>query len=316
MARVVFMGTPAFAVMVLEALLGAHEVVGVVTQPDRPVGRGRRLSPSEVKKVAVRRFLSVYQPQSLSVPQAFTQMKIWHPDVIVAAACGHLLPQELLDLPRHGAINVHASLLPRWRGAAPIARAILSGDDITGVTIMKMDAGLDTGPILAQREEPIHADDTRASLLQRLSRLGAELLLETLPSYLLGELVPQPQPAEGVTEAQRLQKRDGLLDWSRPAVELERQVRAFAPWPSTFTYWQGQRLKVLRAIPLPSWRGDASPGTVVADADGAAVATGEGVLHLDTVQLAGKRPMDAGAFIRGHSGFIGGRLTGPNGEGE
>ena len=308
MARVVFMGTPDFSVPVLEALADAHQVVGVVTQPDRAAGRGRRPVPAAVKRVALRRGLPLCQPRSLRTPGAAAQLAVWNPEVIVVAACGHILPQHVLDLPQYGCINVHASLLPRWRGAAPVATAILSGDEVTGVTIVTMDAGIDTGAILAQREEPIRPDDTRATLSKRLSRLGAELLMETLPAYLAGERMPQPQPEQGVTDASSLRKEDGWLDWSRPAVELERQVRALAPWPGTFTAWQGRRLKVLWATPLPGWRGDAPPGTVVALPDGVGVATGEGALRLESVQLAGKRPMDAKTFIRGQRGFVGSRL--------
>jgi len=309
MARVVFMGTPEFAVPVLEALAGAHRVVGVVTQPDRPAGRGRRLAPSPVKQVALEHGLPLFHPQSLRTPGAVAQLTAWNPEVIVVAAFGQILRRGVLDLPPCGCLNVHASLLPRWRGAAPVPAAILAGDEVTGVTIMQMDAGLDTGPILAQREEPIRSDDTRATLEGRLARLGAGLLVETLPAYLEGNLLPRPQPEEGVTYARQLRKEDGLLDWSRPAAELDRRVRAFTPWPGAFTMWHGQRLKVLRAVPLPAWRGDAPPDTVVALADGVAVAASEGALRLEEVQLAGKRPMDIAPFLRGQHNFVGSRLN-------
>jgi methionyl-tRNA formyltransferase len=307
MARVVFMGTPEFAVPTLEKLADAHHVVGVVTQPDRRVGRGQRLAPSPVKQAAQERGLPLLQPQTLRTPEAVAQLAAWEPNVIVVAAFGQILRKDVLDLPLHGCLNVHASLLPRWRGAAPVAAAILAGDEVTGVTIMKMDAGLDTGPILKQSKPvSISPHDTRESLERRLSRLGAKLLVEkTLPPYLAGDLLPQPQPKEGVTYAEQLHKEDGLLDWSRSAVELNRQVRAFNPWPGTFTTLHGQRLRVLRAAPLPDWRGDAPPGTVVALADGCAVATGEGALRLEEVQLAGKRPMDIEAFLCGQRDCIG-----------
>jgi methionyl-tRNA formyltransferase len=308
MARVVFMGTPNFAVPVLEALTGTHQVVGVVTQPDRPAGRGRRLTPSPVKQVALDLGFPLSQPRSLRTPEAVAQLAAWEPDVIVVAAFGQILKQDVLDLPPHGCLNVHASLLPRWRGAAPAPAAILAGDFVTGVTIMRMDAGLDTGPILAQREEPIRSDDTRETLENRLARRGAELLVETLPAYLAGDLPPQPQPAEGVTYAGQLRKEDGHLDWSLPAVDLDRRVRAFTPWPGAFTTWQGRRLKVLRSVPLPDWRGNAPPGTALALADGLAVVTGEGALHLEEVQLAGKRPADVAAFLRGQRDLVGSRL--------
>jgi methionyl-tRNA formyltransferase len=308
MAQVVFMGTPEFAVPVLEALADAHQVVGVVTQPDRPGGRGRQLAPSPVKQVALERGLPLSQPQSLRTPEAVAQVAAWEPEVTVVAAFGQILRPDMLDLPPHGCLNVHASLLPRWRGAAPVPAAILAGDEVTGATIMQMDAGLDTGPILARREEPIRPDDTRATLEERLARLGAALLVETLPPYLAGDLLPQPQPEEGMTYAGQLRKQDGLLDWSTPAVELDRRVRAFNPWPGAFTTWRGRRLKVLRAAPLPGWRGDAPPGTVFALADGVAVATGAGALRLEEVQLAGKRRMAISTFLCGQRGCVGSQL--------
>ncbi len=310
MARLVFMGTPEFAVPVLEALIGTHQVVGVVTQPDRPAGRRRQLQPSPVKRVALEYGLSLMQPRSLREPEAIAQLAAWRPELVVVAAFGQILRQDVLDLPPYGCLNVHASLLPRWRGAAPVAAAILAGDDVTGVTIMKMDAGLDTGPILAQREEPIGFSDTRATLEERLAHLGADLLVETLPLYLEGILMPRPQPMNGVTWAGQLRKEDGLLDWSRPAVELDRRVRAFNPWPGAFTFWRAQRLEVLRALPIPTWRGEAAPGSVLALADGVIVSTGEGALRLERVQLAGKRPMDIAAFLRGQRDFVGSRLGG------
>jgi methionyl-tRNA formyltransferase len=308
MARVVFMGTPDFAVPALEALTDAHQVIGVVTQPDRPAGRGRRLTPPPVKQVALEHGLPLSQPQSLRAPEAVDQLATWEPEAIVVVAFGQILPENVLDLPPHGCLNVHASLLPRWRGAAPVAAAILAGDEVTGVTIMRMDAGLDTGPILAQREGPIRPDDTQATLEKRLARLGATLLVETLSAYLEGALLPRPQPEEGVTYAGQLRKEDGHLDWSLPAVELDRRVRAFTPWPGALTMWHGQRLKVLRAVPLPGWHGGAPPGTVFALANGLAVATGRGALRLEEVQLAGKRPVDIAAFLRGQRDFAGSRL--------
>jgi methionyl-tRNA formyltransferase len=308
MARVVFMGTPEFAVSTLEALADRHEVTGVVTQPDRRAGRGRKPAPSPVKQTALARSLPLFQPQSLRTPEAVTQLAAWEPEVIVVAAFGQILRQDVLNLPPHGCLNVHASLLPRWRGAAPVPAAILAGDEITGVTIMTMDAGLDTGPILSRREEPIRPDDTRATLEKRLAQLGASLLVETLPAYLAGELQPQPQPGEGATYAPQVCKENGSLDWSRPAAELDRQVRAFNPWPGAHTLLSGKRLKVLRAAPMPDWQGKAPPGTVIALKDGAAVATGEGVLRLEEVQLAGKRPMDIAAFLCGQRECVGVRL--------
>ncbi len=302
------MGTPEFAVPAFEALADAHQVVGVVTQPDRAGGRGRQLIESPVKQAALERGLPLFQPQSLRTPEALARLADWKPEVIVVAAFGQILLQDVLNLPPRGCLNIHASLLPRWRGAAPVAAAILAGDKATGVTIMRMDKGLDTGPILAQRKEPVWPDDTRATLGKRLSRLGAKLLVEMLPAYLAGTLLPWPQPEEGMTYAGQLRKEDGLLDWSRPAVELDWRMRAFAPWPGVFTFWRGRRLKLLWAVPLPDWRGDAPPGAVIALADGVIVATGKGALRLEKVQLAGKRAMDIGVFMQGQRDFVGSRL--------
>jgi methionyl-tRNA formyltransferase len=302
------MGTPRFAVPTLKGLTEAHHVVGVVTQPDRPAGRGRDLHQSAVRLVAVERDLPVYQPRSLRTPEAVAQLAEWKPEVIVVAAFGQILTRDVLDLPPRGCLNVHASLLPRWRGAAPVVAAILAGDEITGVTIMKMDPGLDTGPILAQREEPIQADDTRATLTERLSIVGAELLVETLPPYLAEDLEPRPQEDEEATFAEQLRKEDGWLDWSQPAIVLDRKIRAFSPWPGPFTFWEGRRLKVIEASPLSDWDGDAPPGTVIEVDSGAAVATGKGALRLEEVQLAGKRAMAIGPFLRGQQDFVGSRL--------
>jgi methionyl-tRNA formyltransferase len=314
MTRVVFMGTPRFAVPTLNALAEAHRVVGVVTQPDRPAGRGRKLRQSPIKQAALRHDLPLFQPRSLRTPDALAQLADWRSDVVVVAAFGQILSRAVLDLPPYGCVNVHASLLPRWRGAAPVAAAILSGDEVTGVTIMKMDPGLDTGPILAQQEEPIRPDDTRATLMERLSYIGAELLVRTLPAYVEDDLQPRAQVNEEATFADRLRKEDGELNWSHTAMQLDRRVRAFTPWPGTFTFWHGRRLKVLRASPLPDWRGEGSPGTVVEVGDGGsrgancAVATDEGALRLEEIQLAGKRAMAMGPFLRGHRDFVGSRL--------
>ena len=305
------MGTPEFAVPAIEELADAHDIAGVVTQPDRPAGRGRRLKSPPVKQAALARGLPLFQPRTLRTPEAVAQLAAWEPDVIVVAAFGQILRQDVLDLSPHGCLNVHASLLPRWRGAAPIAAAILAGDEITGVTIMRMDSGLDTGHILAQQEEQIQSDDTEATLAGRLARLGAKLLIKTLPSYLARNLVPWPQPEEGATYANQLRKEEGQLDWSLPASELDRRVRAFTPWPAAFTNWHGRRLKILRALPLPDWRGDAPPGTVLPLADGVAVATGKGALRLEEVQLAGKRPASIAAFLRGQRDFVGSLLGMP-----
>ena len=305
MARVVFMGTPQFAVPALEALCQHHEVAGVVTQPDRPAGRGRRLVPSPVKGVALARGLPVYQPTSLRPAEALDQLADWQPDVIVVAAFGQILLKPVLELAPHGCLNVHASLLPRYRGAAPIAAAILAGDDTTGITIMRLDEGLDTGPLLAQADLAIAPEDTTASLGEKLAVLGAELLIGTLPGWIGGEIQAQPQDDALASYCQRLSKADGELDWTQTAQHLDRQVRAFSPWPGAYTTWQGQRLKVLRTRPRPEWLGEAGPGEVVELPDGVGVVTGQGLLELLEVQLAGKKPMAAGPFIRGQRLIVG-----------
>jgi methionyl-tRNA formyltransferase len=308
MARIVFMGTPDFAVPSLEALDSQHEVVGVVTQPDRRAGRGRKLVASPVKQVALERGLALFQPENLRQPEAVAHLAGWQPDAIVVAAFGQLLLPAVLALPPHGCINVHASLLPRYRGAAPIPAAILAGDAVTGVTIMRMAEGLDTGPILAQAERPIAPDDTTASLTAKLADLSAELLLETLPGWLAGEIHPREQDDVQATYCGHITKEDGRLDWTRPAAHLDRQVRACHPWPGAYTTWQGQQLKVLRARPWPEWSGGGQPGQVVQTGAGIGVVTGQGLLLLVEVQPAGKRPMLARAFSRGQRDLIGGCL--------
>lgn len=296
--RVVFMGSPMFAVPTLRALAAHYPVVGVVTQPDRPAGRGKKLTPPPVKTVAQELGLPVMQPRRLRAPEAFAQLQAWAPDLIVVAAYGQILRPNVLALPRYGCLNVHASLLPRWRGASPIQHAILAGDRETGVTIMLMDEGLDTGPILSQRAIPIAPEDTGATLSEKLASLGAELLLETLPAYLSGALQPRPQPEEGVTYAPLLKKEDGRLDCHQPAEVLARQVRAFDPWPGTFlTPWRGGALKVLEAVAVQEL--SPGPGVRLVWQGFPAVGTSAGILVLRRVQPAGKRPMPGDAFLRG-----------------
>jgi len=266
-----------------------------------------------VKVLAQARGLPVVQPASLRSPEAIAALQALRPDVIVVAAFGQILRPAVLDLPPFGCLNVHASLLPRWRGAAPIAAAILAGDETAGITIMRMDPGLDTGPILRQRALPIAPDDTSESLGEKLARLGADLLLDTLPDWLAGKIQLQPQDDALVTFAPQLEKEQGRIDWSEPADTLARRVRAFHPWPGTFTTWQGAPLRILRASaefsPALSGGEGTLPGTVVATPEGPAVATGRGWLRLIEVQPAGKRPMPADAFVRGARGFLGSRLA-------
>lgn len=307
-ARVVFMGTPAFALPTLEALVRHHHVVGVVTQPDREAGRGRVLTPPPVKTAAHAYGLPLIQPKTLRDPAAIAQIRAWAPDVIVVAAFGQLLRPDVLNIPPYGCLNVHASLLPKYRGAAPIAAAILAGEAVTGVTIMRIDPGLDSGPIIAQRAEPIRPDDTTGTLGERLARLGAELLIEVLPGWLAGTIQAVPQDESAATFAPRIRKEDGRLDWTRPAVELERQVRAFSPWPGTFTTLAGEVLHI-RAAALAEAAASAAPGQVVGLPGGRiGVVTGAGVLELKEVQPAGKRVMSAADFARGRRDFIGARL--------
>ncbi len=300
--RVIFMGTPEFSVPSLAALVeGGYDVVAVVTQPDRPAGRGRKVVPSPVKQYALDHSLKVLQPTSVRKPETVAELAALRPDVIVVAAYGKILPPEVLTLPPKGCVNVHASLLPRHRGAAPIVAAILAGDTITGTTIMLMDEGMDTGPILAQATLEIRPDDTAITLGQRLARQGAELLAATLPMWLAGEIHPQPQPEEGATVCRPIRKEHGRIDWTRPAIEIERMVRAYQPWPGAYTSWQGQPLKILRAHVA---EGPAEPGKVIPWEGGAAVGTGQGLLVLEEVQPAGKRAMPIQDFLRGRPAFL------------
>lgn len=306
--RVVFMGTPEFAVPSLESLIAAgYDVVAVLTQPDRPAGRGRQLEESPIKRAAEAHGLTVLQPTILRTPQARESLSALHPDVIVVAAYGIILPPEVLTLPRFGCVNVHGSLLPRHRGAAPIAAAILSGDAETGVSIMLMDEGVDTGPVLELASLPISADDTTGSLAEKLATLGADALLGVLPRWLADEIEPQAQPADGATYAPRIQKRDGEIKWQEPAALIERRIRAYQPWPTAFTHWRGAPLKVLRARVDPALS-RALPGQIVGDKRTAGVATGDGILWLEEVQPAGKKATPITAFLQGASGFVGSRL--------
>lgn len=307
MVDVVFMGTPDFAVPTLKALIESFRVVGVVTQPDRPAGRGNREPlPSPIKQVALANAIPVVQPEKLRSPEAIEMLQQWHTDLYVVAAFGQILSQTVLDLPRYGSINVHASLLPRWRGAAPIQAAILHGDVQTGVTIMKMDAGLDTGPMLRAETINISPDETGASLHDKLAELGARLLIPTLDDYLTGEIHPIPQPEDGVTIAPRIEKEQGRIDWSKAAVEIDRQVRAFTPWPGTFTNWVGRTLKVLSGSAV---EGKAEPGQVVHNDGRIMVGTNYGLYALDRVQLAGKPAVDTQAFINGYPDVVGAKFS-------
>jgi methionyl-tRNA formyltransferase len=295
--RIVFMGTPDFAVPSLAALFELGDVVAVVTQPDKPKGRGQALALSPVKAYALERGVPVLQPQKLRTPPFSEVLREYQPDVAVVTAYGKILPKDLLDTPRHGCLNVHASLLPRFRGAAPIQWAIAHGDAETGVALMVMDVGLDTGPVLAEKRLPIAPDETSATLHDKLSGLGGQLLREFLPAYLAGTLTPRPQPEQGMVLAPIIAKEEGQLDFSRPAVELERRLRAFTPWPGAFTTFEGKLFKVHRAR---VGAGQGAPGSVVsAGPQGLEVACGEGSLVLLEVQPEGKRVMPVADFLSG-----------------
>lgn len=295
--KVAFAGTPEFAAAALEAILAAgFDVPLVLTQPDRPAGRGMQLQPSPVKRVALAAGIPVHQPEKLRTPEQQTPLADVQADVLVVAAYGIILPQAVLDLPRHGCLNIHASLLPRWRGAAPIHRAIQAGDAETGITIMQMDAGLDTGPMLLSRAEAIHADDTTGSLHDRLALLGAEMIVEALRA-LPGGLTATPQPADGVTYAAKIGKAEASIDWSRPAVELERAIRAFNPFPGAVATLQQTPVKLWRARAIDA---AGTPGEVLlAEGAGVIVACGEGALCITELQKPGGKRLPAADFLRG-----------------
>jgi methionyl-tRNA formyltransferase len=312
MLRVAFAGTPEFAVPALRALAGsAHTLVGVLTQPDRPAGRGRELKKSPVKQLALELGLPLAQPPQLKSAQERAPLVQWASDVLIVVAYGLLLPPAALIIPRLGCLNIHASLLPRWRGAAPVQRAILAGDSATGVTIMQLDEGLDTGPMLAQHRVMISADIDAAQLQAQLAEVGAALLLETLDALEAGRARAQPQPGEGATYAAKIDKREARIDWTASASAIERQVRAFNPWPVAETIWRDQRLRLwearvvqprVPALLAATAAVGASAGDVIGSTeDGVEVLCGQGVLAITRLQLEGRRALPAGEFIRGQS---------------
>ncbi len=291
------MGSPMLARTILAKIASRYPIFGVVTQPDRPAGRGKQITPPPVKLLAKELGCRIIQPEKLRQSENFSQLKEWAPDIILVAAYGQILRQNVLDLPRLGCINVHASLLPRWRGAAPIQAAILHGDPVTGVCIMKMDAGIDTGPVYASREVRIETADNSQTLSEKLAETGGDLLLETLPSILDGTAVPEKQPENGATYASMLKKEDGLLDFTLSADSLFNRIRAFYPWPGANMLYCGQPLKIHQASLQSGKTGPA--GTRFVHAGCPAVMCAEGALLLEVVQPAGKKPMNGRVFLNG-----------------
>ena len=316
--RLVFMGTPAYVVPVLETLTAAPgiQVVGVYTPLDRPRGRGQAVEQTPVKAAALERDLPLFQPPSLRSARAQQELASLQPDVIVVAAYGKLLPPEVLALPPNGCLNLHPSLLPKYRGPSPVVTAILDGVATTGVTLMLLDAGMDTGPILAQREYPLHGDETAATLTEDLFRIGAQLLLNNLETWTNGNLPARPQDNSLATITRKLERADGWADWSLPAVELERRLRAFTPWPGLSTNWQGKSLRLLEvtAVERPFEQVGfvaEDPGLVqglALEDSPVGIGTARGILALKTVQLEGRRATSAAEFLRGYPGFIGSQL--------
>lgn len=301
--KVVYMGTPDFAVPPLRALVKAgYEVVGAVTQPDKPKGRSKTLLPPPVKEEALKYNIPVYQPLKVREPEFLETLKNLAPDVIVVAAFGQIIPKAILDLPEFGCLNIHASLLPKYRGAAPIQQAVINGDKEAGVTIMKMGTGLDTGDMISQAAVLLTEDETGGSLFDRLSELGAELLIKTLPSVFDRTAVYEPQPEESPTPyAGMITKQMGLLDFKKDAETLERLIRGLNPWPSAYAYLNGKTLKIWKADVEKREAENEAPGTVIkADKNGVYVACGQDILILKEVQLEGKKRMDAASFLRGH----------------
>ena len=295
------MGTPDFAVPVLEKLSGNFKIAGVITQPDRPSGRGRKLIPSAVKVSAESLNLELFQPGNVNSKSTLEKINNWKPDLIAVAAFGQILSPKLLALPKYGCLNIHASLLPHWRGASPINAAILNGDLNSGVTIMKMAEGLDDGPILAQESTPIQPRETAGSLSERLSSMGADLLVKTIPPFISGEILSIEQDHSKSTYSYMLKKKDGLLDFHQKAGDLARQVRAFSPWPGTFTIWNDQRLIIHLAHAISV----TSPGAGVFTRyeSNPAIGTDDGILVMDYLQLAGKRKVPGKDFLRGTSNW-------------
>ncbi len=324
MLRIIYMGTPYFAVPALNALVQGsapgivlpegYEIVAVVTRPDKPAGRGREIAFSPVKQAALSHGLTIWQPGSFKKPENSTALAAYSADLYIVAAFGQILPQVVLDQPRYGTLNIHASLLPKYRGPDPIAEAILQGDSETGVSIMQLDAGVDTGPVLLKRSIPLSEDETTGSLTLKLAELGAQALLEALPLWVTHKIAPIPQDEQQASHTRMLSKENGKICWNLSATQLARQVRAYMPWPGSYTYWRGKLLKIITAHavsvepPMPG-----VPGTVCVREEAGhrvlAVITGSGLLIIKHLQLAGKRAMGAEEFLRGYSQIVGEMLT-------
>lgn len=319
MLRIMYMGTPAFAVPALEALIqyaapgrllpAGFEITSVITRPDKPVGRGREIVYAPVKQVALQNNIPVWQPGSLKKPENSAALAAYQADLYIVAAFGQILPQAVLDQPRFGTLNIHASLLPKYRGADPIAEAILQGDAETGVSIMLLDAGIDTGPVLLRRGIAIDQEETTASLTTKLAALGASALLAALPDWVAGQITPQPQDESKASHTRMLKKEDGAISWDRPASVLARQVRAYTPWPSSYTHWRGKLLKIIAAHALKvEVSSSIAVGTVVthevAGQRVIAVVTGSGLLIVEHLQLEGKKATSAAEFLRGYPQIV------------
>jgi methionyl-tRNA formyltransferase len=320
MLRIIYMGTPHFAVPALEALIAGaapgtllpdgYEIATVITRPDKPAGRGREIVFSPVKQAAIKYNIPVWQPGSLKKAENSEALAMYHADLYIVAAFGQILPQRVLDQPRYGTVNIHASLLPRYRGADPIAETILQGDKEAGVSIMLLDAGIDTGPVLLRRSIPLAEDETTGSLTVKLADLGAQALLAALPPWIAGEIVPEAQDEQRASHTHMLKKEDGEIRWSLPASVLARQVRAYTPWPGSFTHWRGKLLKILaaqaRSVELAQ---EILVGTVSVREEAGhqvlAVVTGSGLLLVKQVQLEGKKAMSAEEFLRGYAQIVG-----------
>lgn len=302
MTRVVFFGTPDFAVPFLSALIEEADidVASVVCQPDKPVGRKKIIMAPATKALAEKNGIEVYQPKSLKKNDAVVQLASYEADVFVVVAYGKIIPQTILDIPKNGSLNVHPSLLPEYRGPAPMQAAIASGDDQTGITIMLLDAGMDTGPILAQATLSLDADETYTSLQEKVHRDGPKLLVETLKRHIAGDITPIPQDDDRATLTSLLSREDGKIDWSAPMIQIERKVRAYDPWPGTWTTWNGKRLKILKAAPA-DFDPEHAPGTVAVKEGKILVDCHDGTLDIQKLQLEGKPPMNPKEFLAGNS---------------